>query len=508
MNMKKILAAVICAATTLSLAGCGNSLDDDMFKDITGQTSGQGANTSPGTFKKPNIGGIRNKDSVPYADEADFETENITYEPTFSVNIDCVIITKYTGNSKVIKIPDEIDDKPVLFLGNSTTGDTGVFAGLSDITVITPAYFMWIENCFFDCSNVTLDVSAPEPFVEYATEYETNVYFEENSFKGCKGVTVNMPENNVQQIRANAFSGCSDVDSMVIPDDIKKVEKAAFDSGSIPKSITYRGETYDASQYNEFIEAVEYYGVRPYDDGILGHSTLKITDPYGPGLGLNFYHLEGVPRDTEGTYIVPEDVRVICDFAFIGCTSLENIVLHSNLEINEKAFEGYDGNITYKGKTYKASEFNFAEAIKEASEQVTDWDSVPYALESDFEYEVLGMYFSKTISIKKYNGTSKQVKIPETINGIKVGSLYGKAPYDAVFDSMPDIEVLLPEDVALRDVFSLCGGAKLYLPDTKIDLNGAMKVLESGTSVVYKGVVYDNAHAQEFNDAVNGNSGS
>lgn len=498
MNMKKILAAVICAATTLSLAGCGNSLDDDMFKDITGQTSGQGANTSPGTFKKPNIGGIRNKDSVPYADEADFETENITYEPTFSVNIDCVIITKYTGNSKVIKIPDEIDDKPVLYLGDYSTGDTGVFVGLSDITVITPEHFKHIENCFFDCSNVTLEVSAPEPFVEYATEYETTVTFGENSFKGCKGVTVNMPENNVQQIRANAFSGCSDVDSMVIPDDIKKVEKAAFDSGSIPKSITYRGETYDASQYNEFIEAVEYYGVRPYDDGILGHSTLKITDPYGPGLGLNFYHLEGVPRDTEGTYIVPDDVRVICDFAFIGCTSLENIVLHSNLEIYEKAFEGYDGNITYNGKTYAASEFNFEEAKKEALEQITDWDSVPYAPASDFEYEVLGMYSSKFVSIKKYYGTSKQVKIPETIDGIRVGALFGRQEYEPVFDKLPDIEVLLPEDVSLRNVFWGCRGAKLYLPDTKIDLNGSVDVLYHGGHVVYKGKVYNAENQEDF----------
>lgn len=501
MNMKKILAAVICAATTLSLAGCGNSSEDSMFNDILNQMPGQGANTSQGTFKKPNIGGIRNKDSVEYADEADFETEDISYEPNFAVNIIGVIITKYTGSSKVIKIPDEIDDKPVLFLGDYSTGDTGVFAGLSDITVITPEHFMYIENCFFDCSNVTLEVSTPGSFKDYGSEYEPTVTFEENSFKGCKGVTVNMPENNVQQICANAFSGCSDVNPISLPVDVKKYDKAAFDSGSIPKSITYMGETYDASQYNEFVEAIQTNGPRPYDDGILGHSTLKIVDPYSIG----YYELQGVPRDTQGAYVVPENVTAVWDFAFTGCTSLENIFLHSNLRIYDKAFDGYDGNITYNGKTYAVSEFNFEEAKKEASEQVTDWDSVPYAPASDFEYEVLGMYFSKTISIKKYNGTSKQVKIPETINGIKVGSLFGKAPYDAVFDSMPDIEVLIPEDVALRDVFSLSRGAKLYLPDTKIDLNGAMNVLKSGTSVVYKGVVYDNAHMQEFNDAVNGN---
>lgn len=510
--MKKILAVLLCAASVLTVSGCGSKEDVSGSSDADGSGAGTGTGNNKG--KRPggnaaedenpeityNADGSINWDSVPYADEADFETEEITYDADFGVNFQCVYITKYTGSSKVIKIPDEIDYKPVLNLGSYSTADTGVFVGLSDITVKTPEHFMSTENCFFNCSNVTLDISVPAPFKDYATEYDVNIYFGEYSFKDCKGVTVNMPEKGIYLINANAFSGCSDVDPISIPDDVKRVEKTAFDSGSIPKSITYRGNTYDASQYDEFIEAVDYYGSRPFDDGELGHSTLKIYDPYG----IERYELAGVPRDTQGTYTVPDYISEIRDYAFTGCKSIENVVLHSALYVSEKAFDGYEGSVTFRGKTYAASEFNFEEALNEPFEQtLTDWDSVPYAPASDFEYEVLGMFMSKFVSIKKYIGTSKQVKIPETIDGVRVGSLFGNESYETVFDKMPDIEVLLPEDVALRDAFWACGGAKLYLPDTKIDINGAMRVLEGGVSVVYKGVIYDYEHMEAFYDAVN-----
>lgn len=505
--MKKILAALLCAATVLTISGCGSEADIFDAINSAGGTDGSGSGSGTNKGKRPgesttdsgivyNSDGSIDWDSVPYADESDFEYLEIG--DLFQGYI--ARIKRYNGNEKVIKIPETINGSPVYDLADPLE-EAGVFRQASDIYVKTAKSMNGLWYCFYDCENVTLEITEPDDDFD----------FSKNSFKNCKNIKVNIPSSCKLRIAEEAFSNCTFNGSLTLPDNLTSMDKNCFgdpSKGNFPSSIIYRGETYDPEHFDKLLEAVaaaNYVDPRPFDDGKLGHSTLKIYDPYGQG----FDYLMGVPRDIEGTYTVPNNVIFIDDYAFIGCELLENVILHGNCEVGEKAFEGYNGNVTFRGKTYKASEFNYAEASKEPVEQtLTDWDSVPYAPDSDFEYEVLGMFMSKSVSIKKYNGTSKQVKIPETINGIEVGSLFGKAPYDAVFDSMPDIEVLLPEDVALRDVFSLCGGAKLYLPDTKIDLNGAMKVLESGTSVVYKGVVYDNAHMQEFNDAVNGNSGS
>lgn len=517
--MKKILAALLCAATVFSLAGCANGVDTSALMDIANQAASNGANTTSnstgtGKGKRPgtstgtstgtvyNADGSINWDAVPYANEADFVVGDMTYDAAFGVNIHCKIIKEYTGSDKLIKIPETINGEPVLELGGEE--NVGVFHGLSDISVKTPTNVFWIKNCFYDCKNLTVDITQPVPVKDYASEYGGTVTFNEYSFKGCNGVTVNAPTKGVKYINANAFSGCSKVNAISIPDDIVNVAENAFDSGSLPKSIIYKGNTYDASQYNDFINAGHFNDPRPYDGGELGHSTLKILDLYGIG----FYSLRGVPRDTKGTYTVPDNVRSIDDYAFTGCKSLENVILHSNVSVSEKAFDGYDGNVTYKGKTYKASEFNFEEAENAASElPLTNWDSVPVAPESDFEYEFLGVLWSEFVSITKYKGTAKQVKIPETIEGVRVGSLFGKQDYEGVFDMIPDIEVLLPKDVSLKHAFTSCGGARLYLPDTGISESVVSDALKNGVSLVYKGVVYDKEHEQDFRNAVNGTGG-
>lgn len=501
--MKKILAALLCAATVLTISGCKNEADIfdaiDSAAGMDGSGSGTGKNKGKRTGDstasddtnseiKYNADGSIDWDSVPYADEEDFEY--IELGDAFAGR--SIRIKKYNGNEKVIKIPETINGSPVTYLGSGE--NVGAFHQASDIYVKTPKSLGDIWGGFSYCENMMLDITESD-----------DLWIERKSFSNCKNLKVNMPSACDMRISEEAFSNCTFDGSLTLPDNLTSINKNCFgdlSKGNCPSSIVYRGETYDPEHFDKLLEAVaaaNYVDPRPFDDGKLGHSTLKIYDAYGLGV----YNLGGVPRDTKGTYTVPDDVRFIDNYAFIGCESLENVILHGSVSVSEKSFEGYNGNVTYKGKTYKASEFNIAEAAKEPSEMpLTDWDSVPYAPASDFEYEVLGMFMSKSVSIKKYNGTSKQVKIPETIDGIKVGSLFGKHDYEGAFDKIPDIEVLLPQNVALQYAFTLCGGARLYLPDTGIDKNGVTKVLEEGVSVVYKGVVYDKEHVQDLYNAI------
>ena len=512
--MKKILAALLCAATVLTISGCDDKVDLSGLIDDGGSGTGKGKRPGNGGGTGINADGSIDWDSVPYADEEDFEWEiGRTYDVvSIHANIQTIYITKYVGEDKVIKIPETIEGKPVTGVAGTSIGSC-VFTKQSDISVCTPSSVSAIKNCFENCENVTLYVTEPKVPTKELEEYFYKNYpytmsFDSNTFKGCKNVKVNLPSTGVQSISSGAFAWCTDVDAITLPDSVTNVAKDAFDKQSIPKSITYKGTTYNASQYSEFLEVFNSMDPppaddpRPFEDGELGHSTLKIEDDI---FGMGHYTLYGVPRSYQGAYTVPDKVRFIEDYAFTGCTGLITIVLHGNLSIGEKAFDGYEGNIVLNGKSYKASEFNYAEARKEAlNAPLTDWDSVPYASESDFEYKFLGVLWTESVSIIKYKGTSKKVEIPERIKGARGGSLSGEYDFDTVFSNMPDMEILLPENVSLSNVFSGCGGTRLYLPDSNINKSGVTNVINSGVAVVFKGKVYDKEHLQDFLDALDG----
>ncbi len=523
--IKKIIAALLCAASVLTISGCSNEVDLSGLIDDGGSGGGKGKGKRPGQQggAAQNPDGSINWESVEYADEEDFEWKiGMSYDvPSIHLSIQTVYITKYIGEDKIIKIPETIEGKPVTGVAG-INNSWGVFMRQSDISVCTPSSVSTIENCFVNCENATLYISEPKAPEEVADRFFSNndytIRFGSNVARSSKNVKVNMPSTGVVSIPSQMFAWCTDVDAITLPDSVTNVAKDAFDEQSIPKSITYKGTTYNASQYSEFQEVFNPTNPqpaddsrpgdnnkpsddpRPYEDGELGHSTLKI---YDYSMGYGYLALGGVPRSYQGAYTVPDNVRVIDDYAFTGCTGLITIVVHGNLSISEKAFDGYEGRIVYRGKSYKASEFNYAEVRREASsESFTDWDFVDYAPASDFEYEELGVLWNRSISITKYKGKSKTVKIPETINGIKVGSLFGKESFNAVFNTMPDLEVLLPEGVELKNVFNGCGGSRLYLPESKIFKDSATYIINNGIPVVYNGEVYNKEHLQEFYDAL------
>lgn len=496
--MKKILAVLLCASMVLTVSGCDNKEDLSGFSDTDSSGTGKNKGKRPGDNTDSEIvynadGGI-NWDSVPYADEEDFEY----FEYGDSFKGYTARITKYNGNEKVIKIPETIKGATVIGMYGSN-----IFQQCSDIYVKIPKFVRNIgDGCFYFCENLTLDFSEPDADQLY-------FFIEKNSFYYCKNLKLNMSNAGNIHISEKAFDHCTFDGSLTLPDSLKSIDKNCFNDTSkdyCPSSIVYRGETYALENFDKLIEAVEaanYVDPRPFDDGELGHSSLKIND-IGFG-GISYCVLQGVPRNTRGTYTVPDNVREIADYAFTGCKDMISVFLPGGVRIAEKAFEGYDGNVIYRGKTYKASEFNIAEANKEPYDiPLTDWDSIDYAPASDFEYKKLGIYWDTFISITKYKGNSKQVKIPETINGIKVKSLWGEESYDGVFNGIRDIEVLLPKDVSLENVFISCGDSKLYLPDTGISVSSVEKAIENGGFAIYKGVAYDYEHMQDLKDAING----
>ena len=115
---KRFLAALICAATVLSLTGCENSgnMLRDLWENETSNTSSSTESKTSDMFEsvfgtsEPAVdaNGAIDWDSVPYADKNDFEVVHISYFDQMGVEelSETWEITKYVGKEKIIKIPE------------------------------------------------------------------------------------------------------------------------------------------------------------------------------------------------------------------------------------------------------------------------------------------------------------------------------------------------------------------------------------------------------------------
>lgn len=101
-----------------------------------------------------------------------------------------VTITKYTGNSTDVIIPDEIEGTPVTKIG-----------------------FLSFE-AKFDVVSVTLP--------------ETTEVICEGAFMDCSSlVSINIPES-VTSIERSAFAACTSLETLVIPSSVQSIEMEAF----------------------------------------------------------------------------------------------------------------------------------------------------------------------------------------------------------------------------------------------------------------------------------------
>lgn len=501
---KRFLAALICASMVFSLTGCGNGgnerpdVSGNEHPDVSGNerpdVSGNETDSGSEKLSDPKGSGSGEKDkidwdSVPYASAEDFEVVNISYFEQMGVEelSETWEITKYVGKEKIIKIPEVIDGKVVTALGG--LDGAPAFQGISGARIKTPNSLTQISSdCFDSCDDLVLTLDTPK---YYAGVKENPLAFLSNAFKNCKGVKMDMSMVKVGKFYDNAFSGCSGID-ITLPQSVDFLSPFAFSEEISPdNTMVYNGKTYDASEFDDL------YG----DANFVTDNVKTYRDSY-----LDTYYLIGVSPKTSGTFTVPEYIWYINDNAFIKCKDITNIVLHGNIKrISENAFRGYDGSVTYNGKTYPVSEFDLEKAASEASKSrpLTDWDSVPYAPVSDFEYEIVDWVYIRYAIIKKYNGTSKQIKIPETIEGFRVEELRGDEFWTSVFNKTPDLEVMLPENpVGMVNAFYSCNNSRVYLPESEYKISfddmEAFFKYNNNISIVYKGEIYDEEHMDDF----------
>lgn len=224
-----------------------------------------------------------------------------------------------------------------------------------DGQTITPGIH-FINVTGYSVTEVAHDENTPDVFVsewEDEEEMDTTVKYSEES--------IVLPDN-ISKVEYRAFSGYTNLKSIVIPDSVTEIGAYAFEkcinleSIIIPKGVKVidYGTFDDCSSLSSIVipESVTVIWNRAF----AGCTNLKsITIPEGVKV-INTRTFFGCT--SLESVVIPQGVTEIGSEAYAGCTSLESIVIpESAINIEEDAFFGCEKLVIHAPKGSYAIEF-------------------------------------------------------------------------------------------------------------------------------------------------------
>lgn len=335
--MKKRMPALICAAA-VALGGCGKPADKVPDPALSSPVIGDDREI---LIEKPG-------DVWEYDVEDDGSIE----------------LKRYTGSRENLKIPTEIDGKPVKYLGYGFNASDKV------TTLEIPATIEEIrDQCMFGDRLETITVT--EDNEKYYSKdgmlfYKTDdILFDKDelficprgksgavvvpegtkaiggyAFSGCEGITsVKLPES-VERIEAGAFSGCTSLTSVNFPAAVTQIDGYTFDGCTSLETLDIPETVTDISQYpfNEtpFQNRIAERDTFVVINGILVDATRAEGDIVIPDGVRKISHGAFTPKRGENTWLtgvsIPESVESVYGRAFEDCTALERVQLSSGLK--------------------------------------------------------------------------------------------------------------------------------------------------------------------------------
>ena len=156
-----------------------------------------------------------------------------------------------------------------------------------------------------------------------------------SAFKGCTALTAIVLPDSLKTVYGNAFAGCTALASIYMPDNVAKLYASAFKD--CPATLSVLSESYAESfaKASDISYTVRYQGSCgselswTFADGVL--------EIEGSGAMTNYSSASALPWaacvDKIKVVIIGEGVQTISDYAFSGCTMLEEVRFAENSKL-------------------------------------------------------------------------------------------------------------------------------------------------------------------------------
>ena len=328
-------------------------------------------------------------------------------------------ITKYTGSSSVVVIPEEVGGVKVLAIGSSTFKGNSALKEVVIPDTVTSIGYAAFRNCtnlqkvnlpkrletlgsssFTGCASLT-SIEIPKSL--------TKIHSTSGAFEGCSKLNNVTFEEGTSQIPAYIFKDCPGLMSIEIPGSITDIGSYAF-QGSALEEITFH-------------DGLQTIGVDAFSGTKL--TSMKLPDTV-TSIGYAAFRNCGALREVS----LSKRLKTLGSSSFDNCVSLTSIEIPKSLtkiHSTSGAFEGCSklNNVTFEEGTSQIPAYIFKDCPGlmsiEIPGSITDIGS--YAFQGSALEEVAFHDGLQTIGVDAFYSTKlTSVKLPDTVTTIGAGA--------------------------------------------------------------------------------------
>lgn len=271
--MKKMMAILLSAAIAVTTCACGNDKPADESSQIV-----EGNQDGASVAGRPEESDTSS--DMPVSDEKIYE-----YEETDGA----ITITQYLGDDKAVTIPDMLEGKPVVAIGENA------FMSSRVESVVIPEGVTSIGAGAF-CNDLLAEIIIPESVTDFGySKYEATPFY------GTPWMEKKRQEDPLVIVNGILLDGKSCTGDVVIPESVSRIHQAAF-----AWNLSLTGVSFPES-----LEVIE-------------------ANAFNTCQGLR-------------EIVLSDNISYIGSYAFYGCTSLEDVTFPDRtMELGTKVFGGGD----------------------------------------------------------------------------------------------------------------------------------------------------------------------